>query len=689
MSRFHCKSISWIPSSFRATAVYVSDYSKPSIVTKNRIQSICTSRSCFSPSAPSSAKKPTKSTRKSKAKAALDSSALDNISKNLINDLYGRSSSTKSKVTLDDILALKPAQRILTPEEFDKLKDAVSSSFNVDQLKGVLRSQRIPVSGKKHALVNQIMVLMDLEVVAPRSKKSPVVEDPYMAIKGDIESEIIPSNRTELFFILGAEGDSLRQLEREKGVRISINIADETYTIRGAKESIVDAKEWIRERTAVTEEAWDISPYSDRALVMDDPSALEEIAKRSGTFVSSSDGNTLVIAGRSSRDMEEAKRLFDLKMHRSLDNIERLTFMQQRDSLMPLGMFPVFDSVTMSLDESRKSYFRVCQTGPFSDESKAPIAALWPVRSTPASIVTKDDLGQHLKGAFDSNQSLEQSLEFSAHFGQLLFCNKNSRMSDVPLPGSFDSLDLEEWLKTADEPYFFPSLPFFKAISNLERLGPQRRTIEVEYIPSSRLSQSLGAQDPASLQSLSPIRIVLFVNEIGELCIDYGKVIDKQLQANIMVLDQATDVQIRGELSTKIKAEESSPLKELLAQMTLPFSNSLLCPSFFSFHGVNSAPAAAQLGLGSMPTHTLKSVLFKTSADFNFHNMKMTASDIGDQYGQVRRQELKLSSLPVVKPRAAVEDALSTPSDTTSAPTSPLELWHKFIGNTMNMNRKC
>ncbi|KAG0249157.1 hypothetical protein BG011_009554 [Mortierella polycephala] len=657
MNRIHCKSISWIPSSFRATAGCVLDYSRPSLVARNRIQSICTSRSCLSASAPESApesapasapsskKKSTLSTKKSRSKALaalLDSSALDSVSKNLINDLYARSSSTNSKITLDDILALRPAQRTLTPAEFDKFKDVVFSSFNVSQLKSVLRSQRVPASGKKAVLVNQVMVLMDLEVIVPTSNKSLVIEDPYMAIKGDVESEVIPSNRTELFFILGAEGDSLRQLEREKHVRISINIADETYTIRGVKESIEDAKEWIQERTAVTEEVWDVSPYNDRGQVMDDPSALEEIAKRSGTFVSSGDGNTLVIAGRSSRDMEEAKRLFDLKMHR------------------------------------------------FPDADTSPITTLSPVRSTPASVVTTDDLHQHLKDAFDSNQSPGQSLEFSAHFGQLLFCNKNPGMSNVPLSGAFDSLDLEEWLKTSDDPYFFPSLPFFKVISELDRVGPQRRTIEVEYIPSSRLSQSLGAQDPISLQPLCPIRIVLSVNEIGELCIDYGKVIEKQLQANIMMLSQATDIQIRGELSTKIEAE-SSPLKELLAQTTLPFSNSLLCPSFFSFQDVASAPAAAQLGLGSgsMHTHTLKSVLFKTTADFNSKNMKMTASDVRDQYGQTRRQELKLSSLLMPKPKKATEDALSTPSDTTSASASPLEAWSKFIDNSMRMNRKC
>lgn len=243
----------------------------------------------------------------------LDSTSIDNISKSLIKDLYTSPSSSKSKITIDDVLALKPAQRTMTPDEFNKLKDLVAASFNLTQLKGVLRSQGIPANGKKSILINQIMVLMDLDIVKPESNDPPLVEDPYQAER-NFESEVFSSNRRELFFILGAEGNSLRQLEKEKNVRLSISIADETYTIRGEKASIQEAKERIQDMIAVTEESWDVSGYKEKDMVMKDASALEDIARRSETFVSAGDDNTLVIAGRSDVNMEEAKRLFDLKL---------------------------------------------------------------------------------------------------------------------------------------------------------------------------------------------------------------------------------------------------------------------------------------------------------------------------------------------------------------------------------------
>lgn len=251
--------------------------------------------------------------RQRKKQDQLDSTSIDSISKNLIKDLYTRPSSSKSKVTIDDVLALKPAQSTVSPDEFNKLKDLVAASFNLTQLKSVLRSQGNPASGKKSVLINQIMLLMDLEVVKLESNDSPLVEDPYQAER-NFESEVFSSNRRELFFILGAEGNSLRQLEKDKNVRLSISIADETYTIRGEKASIQEAKERINDMISVTEESWDVSGYKEKDLVMKDASALEDIARRSETFVSAGDDNTLIIAGRFDRNMEEAKRLFDLKV---------------------------------------------------------------------------------------------------------------------------------------------------------------------------------------------------------------------------------------------------------------------------------------------------------------------------------------------------------------------------------------
>ncbi|KAG0315853.1 hypothetical protein BGZ99_007231 [Dissophora globulifera] len=626
---------------------------------------------------------------------ALDAATLDSLSNALISDLYTGLSS-KAKITLDDVLALRPASQSVTPEEFNKLKDVVATSFNVGQLKGVLRSQGVPANGKKSVLVNQIMVLMDLEIKAHKTKR-PMIEDPYPSADSDVVHKAFPSNKRELFFILGSEGDSLKGLEREKNVRISINIANETYVIRGGSEAVAEAQDRIRELVAVTEDAWDISAYSERDVVMKDPSALEDIARRSETFVTAGEGNKLIIAGRSPRDMEEAKRLFDLRLYKATDDSEALTFLHQEDELKPLGMSPVYDSISMTLDENQKSYIRVSQTAPYADQT-LDNPTIHPVHTSPASIGTLDQLRGYLKESMDGSLGEHQTLELSANFGQVLFANKNQRMTQLPLPGVFDTLDLEEWLGNAELPYFYQSLPFFKAVTNLPLISPKTRTIEAEYLPSSRfaLSTSSHVEAASKASPLRPIRVTFILNNEGELCLQDGRTLNKQSLANLMMLSQPTDIQIRSELLTTMNVEAPS-LKELLHQTTLPYANRLQCPSFFSFNDALAAtttPAVAQLGLGmgsSAPTHTLKTVLFRTSGIFDFHGLPLVASDIVDQHGHVRKQELKLLPVPLDSGLGSglVGDRIdmaAAPSSS-SATSSPLDHWDDFIKATLHLSR--
>ncbi|KAF9359940.1 hypothetical protein BGX26_010985 [Mortierella sp. AD094] len=706
MSRISCQqSTHWFASSLRASRLCRNSQQHLHNV---RNRSKCLNHpqtTSFSTSHASPANRSTKTT--------LDAATLDSISKTLIEDLYAGPSPAKAKVTISDVLALKPANSKITVDEFNKLKEVVASSFNVSQLKSVLRSQDLPVSGKKSVLINQIMILMDLEVVTPKPKR-PVVEDPYNAAEPILLQQIFPSNRRELFFILGSEGDSMKQLEKEKGVNISINIADETYIIRGARDSIVETQARIREMVAVTDESWDISSYDDRDLVLRLPHVMEDIARRSDTFVSAGNGDTLNIAGRTTKNIEEAKRLFDLKLHKRLNGVESMTFFQQVDELKSVAMFPVFDSVNMSLDEHQRPYFRICQTEPYADEMPGD-TTIYPVLSSPSNIGTLEKLGKHMRGSVDGSYEPHQMLDLSARFGQILFHNKSAKMTQLPLSNSFDTLELEEWLKRAEDPYFFQSFPFFKAVSKLPLVSSKTKTIEVEYIPTSRRLPSLNSMGPTAL---SPIRISLQFNHDGELYIQDGRAVNRRFLANLMMLGQPTDVQIRGELFTKIETQ-APVLNELLSQTTLPFANRLNCPSFYSFTDPlsSSTPAAAKVGLGSAPTHTLKSVMFKTVGVFDYHGLPLVASDVVDQYGHVRKQELKLLPVPLEAqsmsileavesesmPESSSESALTeseasipttplatSPVPSTSSPTqvtSPLEHWDDFVKATLLLNR--
>lgn len=80
---------------------------------------------------------------------------------------------------------------------------------------------------------------------------------------------------------------------------------------------------------------------------------------------------------------------------------------------------------------------------------------IYPVRPSLETIGTMDALGLHLKEAFGETLLPNQSLDVSVQLGQVLYPNDSKLLTQVPKATSFDSLELKQWLTTAQDPYFF------------------------------------------------------------------------------------------------------------------------------------------------------------------------------------------------------------------------------------------
>ena len=127
--------------------------------------------------------------------------------------------------------------------------------------------------------------------------------------------------------------------------------------------------------------------------------------------------------------------------------------------------------------------------------------------------------------------------------------------------------------------FFLRSLPFYKAVSKLPLVGSKLRTIDVEYIPSSRSSVA---------DTKGPIRMTFELDGEGMLVAQGGHSVSKRLHSNLMMLGQPTDIQIRGEWSSKLQLENSS-IQKLIKETSLPFANKMHCPEFFNFEGSSSS----------------------------------------------------------------------------------------------------
>ncbi|KAF9428238.1 hypothetical protein BGZ94_002995 [Podila epigama] len=603
------------------------------------------------------------------------------MSASLIEDLYKKPSSSTTVVTLDDILALKPnnPSNKISPKGFEKIRSLVDSSFNVAQLKGVLRSQNIPATGNKDVLLNKIMALMDLNVIAPEDKNSnPLVEDPYAALKmeANMESQEFPSNKRDLSYLIGSDSDELRELEKKMGVRVSIRMGDNTYTIRGTKEAIEEAKAAMDQMLAVTDESWDISGYLDRALVTENPSVLEEISRHSRTIVSvDSENKIMTISGRTSRDKEEAKRLFDLKMLKPDIDSEMSILLQPGVEESPLGMFPVLDSSTIMEKNNQESYFRICATVPFAENTLNREAFTSAHSSSSLPLDSYETLGQHFTASYESALRNNQAVDLSANFGQVLFRNHDKQVSKMPIPGSFDLSTLKSWLETSEAPMFSQQLPFFKIISKYRLFGEKSRTVEIEYVGSALSGAS----------KLPPMKFTLGMDAEGKLRVLGGRYINGQQTANLMMLSQPTDIQIRSEFSTDIKMDNLD-LNDLLRQVKASSTGKLEVPRFFTFNHQQDAgvPVASQIGLA--PTYTLKSVLFRTTGLFNLQGLTLVASDVSEQYGLFRMHQLKL--LPTRLPTSLFDQEYEHGVHQLVQPsTEPLQNWDEFIGLALDLNK--
>jgi hypothetical protein len=141
-----------------------------------------------------------------------------------------------------------------------------------------------------------------------------------------------------------------------------------------------------------------------------------------------------------------------------------------------------------------------------------------------------------------------------------------------------------------------------------------------------------------------PVRMTFELDGEGMLVAQDGLSVSKRLHSNLMMLGQPTDIQIRGEWSSKLQLESSS-IQKLIKETSLPFANKMHCPEFFNFEGssssLTSTASVSDVGL-SGNSHTLNSILFRTSGIFNYYGLPLIASEVGDQYGLVRRQELKV-----------------------------------------------
>lgn len=192
----------------------------------------------------------------------------------------------------------KIRSRVLSDTYYQQLQDDLSLRFTVPQLRHYLKSQnkRVPSKAKKKDLL--LSILNDAWGL---SSQSMAREAERRKRQGRIRHHF-KAEREELFFIIGENGATLREIEDNHRVRVTINVEDGQYAIEGRKQDVEAAKRAIKEHLHLVHESMDIPPLSVglEEMIRNFQPVLVDISRGSGTFIDIQDGKVSIDIERKS-----------------------------------------------------------------------------------------------------------------------------------------------------------------------------------------------------------------------------------------------------------------------------------------------------------------------------------------------------------------------------------------------------
>lgn len=166
----------------------------------------------------------------------------DRLFKHLISEQH----SSQANDFIQSIEAIRPKskkQHVLTNERYDNLVKQLDKGFTVPQLREYLQTQQHRVS-KQHRK-QQIIDMIIRHVWGFESRE--MVRQAAIKKKMDTRQRYCKTNRQELFFIIGDDGDKLRAIEEKYNVQITVLADLNQYIIEGYSQPVDAARLEIKE----------------------------------------------------------------------------------------------------------------------------------------------------------------------------------------------------------------------------------------------------------------------------------------------------------------------------------------------------------------------------------------------------------------------------------------------------------
>lgn len=215
----------------------------------------------------------------------------------LFKHLISEQHSSQANDFIHSIEAIRPKskkQHVLTNERYDSLVKQLDKGFTVPQLREYLQTQQHRVS-KQHRK-QQIIDMIIRHVWGFESRE--MVRQAAIKKKMDTRQHYCKTNRQELFFIIGDDGDKLRAIEEKYNVQITVLADLNQYIIEGYSQPVDAARLEIKEYLSSIVNDHISMPSLKQGVALEDvvnaiKPFLPHISKEANTFITIQDDKVM------------------------------------------------------------------------------------------------------------------------------------------------------------------------------------------------------------------------------------------------------------------------------------------------------------------------------------------------------------------------------------------------------------
>lgn len=208
------------------------------------------------------------------------------------NQLQNESADPRT-ILVSSIENFRPKRKlVLSEKQMTGLKSQINIAYTVDQLRTILRAaqaQNPSLELRRLKTLKKAQLVKAITETLWGLKTEEQVKEEMKRKKLDTVKQSFPASRQELFFIIGDNGNTMRKIEQENDVKVTIDVSSNQYIVEGLAGAVAKAKQEIKSHLDIKEETMEVKCQLDQETRDEIEDALVDVSKVAGTFITLKD----------------------------------------------------------------------------------------------------------------------------------------------------------------------------------------------------------------------------------------------------------------------------------------------------------------------------------------------------------------------------------------------------------------